>query len=199
MPHQLNHQSPPLPWQSLTNTNQAPPADVVQTYNGLTLFRAASAGGGVLFSIPSASPWPARWHLMLVGLAILEVVTAAFSRTQNLRNKRIWTIANIVLYFSSVAVLVACFRVDRSHDAFQIPPIMLLIPDAINLGCTFAAFFTLPMLRIKNWGALPTDDGHLVGDDIGVEYHDEEEAGALAAAFRAQQEEQAPNRDERPR
>ncbi|KAK0623836.1 hypothetical protein B0T14DRAFT_517118 [Immersiella caudata] len=204
MPHHLHPQTPPLLQQVLANPNQVPPADVVQIYNVLVVLRLGSALGGLIFSISSPSSWPAFWHLILAPLVLLEGAAAGFSRTPNLRKKRIWTIANVILYFASLAVLAACFLVRDGRGRGGPPLLMLLFPDIMNLGATIVAFFTLPMLRIKNWRALPTDDGLLVGDAVPVvTYRDEEESegesGALADAFRAQQEGQRLDGDEQSR
>ncbi|KAK5655979.1 hypothetical protein OQA88_5117 [Cercophora sp. LCS_1] len=197
--HRPNFHPPPIFDQAMANPNQVPPAGVVQLYTTLVMFRASIPLGGLLFSIPSPTLWPAFWHLVLMPLTILEGVAAGYSRTTDLRKKRMWTITNVALYFASLAVLVVCFLPGRGPGG---PPILMLVfPDILNLIATVASFFTLPMLRIKNWRALPSDDGLLVGDAVPVvAYHDEEEGeeevGALADAFRAQQGAQSPDGDE---
>ncbi len=78
---------------------------------------------------------------------------------------------------------------------------ILYVPDIFAAVCSVAAFFTLPLLRVRNWNSLPRDEGLFVGDTIPMDtyadsgYEDEEEVEdnegsknrPLAAAFRAPQ------------
>lgn len=184
----------------MENRNAQSPNSAAGLYGLLHFGRFAFTFGGLMFSFgATTTPLPFLLHATLLLLTVLEAIAAARSRTSDLHKKRLWAISNIGLYFTSLLTVVACIVVrvlaggGNDGDDWLGDQAFFIFPDIINLALVVAEFFTLPMLRIRHWRALPRDEGLVVGDSIPViayrdEAEEEEETGPLAEAFRAQQQ-----------
>jgi len=194
----------------MSNPVAAGPA---KTYFMLLGFRAYVFASSVLFSLPLRSLSPLVTHVITLLLLAAEGRAAQCSLSvSDLRQKRLWTAANIALYAAVLIALAGCLLAPRevwSPDGFPKLPDgpasrILYTPDLLAVAALAAAFFTLPALRIRHWCSLPRDEGVFAGDAIPVTvYSDQDygdgdegdEGGPLAAAFRAQQEDRSDGRE----
>ncbi|KAK0631033.1 hypothetical protein B0T17DRAFT_616608 [Bombardia bombarda] len=180
--------------------------------------------GGAMFVLMLTPPTSLILHLVAILILILEAAAAKLSQSSDVHIKRRYTLANLVLYFSFVVtILVAAFipsnmdkinppRNNPGHSPWPEHPnsgspfpflrIFFHIPDFFVILLTFGSFFTLPALRIKHWRTMPRDDGRFLGGGDGdsipvIVYSDfeDEESGALAEAFRAQQQQEGQDDD----